>query len=326
MQFIKNHSTDPKYNLALEEYVLKNLEPQDRFIILWQNAPSVIIGRFQNTVEEINADFVEERDINVVRRMSGGGAVYHDLGNLNFSFIERTECDNIDFKKYNERIIKALAKLGIKAEHNSRNDISIDGKKFSGNAQYIYKGKVLHHGTILFNSNLEDVHAALYVSPDKFTSKGVKSVRSRVTNVVDYLANPVAVKEFQEILLNTLFEGYPLREYVLTDNDKEEILKLMNGKYATWEWNYGHSPQFNYHKAQRFSCGKVDVRLEVAKGIIKEVKIFGDFFSNGNIEELEKCLIGKRYEKESIWNGLKDIDLNKYFGSLTLEEFITCIF
>ncbi|MFZ7102651.1 MAG: lipoate--protein ligase [Peptococcaceae bacterium] len=326
MQYIKNESHDPRYNLALEEYVLKNLEPEDRFIILWQNEPSVIIGRFQNTVEEINAEFINKHNINVVRRMTGGGAVYHDLGNLNFSFIERTACENIEFRKYNERLIKALAKLGVTAEHNSRNDITIEGRKFSGNAQYIYKGKVLHHGTILFAANLEDVHAALNVNPEKFSSKAVKSVRSRVTNIRDYLAKDISVREFKDILLNTLFDHQQLQEYQLSPDDLQNITGLMKEKYSSWAWNYGHSPAFNYHKAERFSCGKVDVRLEIEKGLIKDAKIFGDFFSSGDITELENCLVGQKYEKDILITELCEIDLSKFFGPLTLEEFMTCLF
>lgn len=326
MQYIRNESLDPRFNLALEEYVIKYLEPDNPFILLWQNAPSVIIGRFQNTLEEINVEFIKNRNINVVRRITGGGAVYHDLGNLNFSFIEKTESENIDFRKYNERIVKALAKIGVKAEHNSRNDIAIDGNKFSGNAQYIYKGKVLHHGTILFNSNLEDVQAALNVNYEKFTSKAVKSVRSRVTNVVDYLVNPVSIQEFKQILLKTLFDDKPIIEYKLSEADLENIKKLMREKYSTWEWNYGSSPTFNFNKAHRFACGKIDIRLEVDKGLIKDAKIFGDFFSNEDIGDLEQLLIGNKYDQEKIKEKLEKVKLEKYFGQVTLEEFLSCIF
>jgi len=326
MQYIKNDSLDPRYNLALEEYVTKNLEPDGIFILLWQNAPSVIIGRFQNTVEEINVEYIKKNKINVVRRITGGGAVYHDLGNLNFSFIERTDTNNFDFRKYNERIVKALAKLGVKAEHNSRNDIAIDGKKFSGNAQFIHKGKVLHHGTILFNSKLEDVQAALNVNPEKFASKAVKSVRSRVTNVIDYMEKPVSIDEFKEILLTTLFDDKPIVEYKLSAADLDNIHKLKEEKYNTWEWNYGYSPAFNIKKAERLACGKIDVRLEVEKGVIKDAKIFGDFFSNENINELENLLTGNKYEPGVIKDVLNSVQLEKYFGPVTREEFLSLIF
>ena len=297
MLYIKNDSLDPRFNLALEEYVVKYLDSEHTFVLLWQNEPSVIIGRFQNTVEEINTEYIEKKGINVVRRITGGGAVYHDLGNLNFSFIEKTDADSIDFRKYNERIVLALEKLGIKAEHNSRNDIAIEGKKFSGNAQFIYKGKVLHHGTILFNSNLEDVQAALRVNADKFTSKGVKSVRSRVTNVSDYLKEKITIEEFKEILLQSLFApDFPV-EYKLREEDLKAIYKLKEEKYDTWEWNYGSSPAFNFRKEQRFPVGKIDLRLDVNKGLINKIKIYGDFFGTENLEELENLILGCNYDR-----------------------------
>jgi len=326
MQYISNTSLDPRFNLALEEYVVKYLEPDDRFVLLWQNEPSVIIGRFQNTVEEINIDYIKQNNINVVRRITGGGAVYHDLGNLNFSFIEKAASQDIDFRKYNERIIKALEKLGVRAEHNSRNDIAIDGKKFSGNAQYIYKGKVLHHGTILFNSNLKDVQAALNVNPDKFTSKSIKSVRSRVTNVIDYLQDKISIQEFKEVLLKTLFDEKPIIEYKLDKHDFEIIDKLVKEKYSTWDWNFGFSPTFNFNKNQRFTCGKIDIRLYVDKGIIKDVKIFGDFFSNEDITNFEQFITGSRYDEDQLKERLGEINLEKFFGPVTLKEILSLFF
>lgn len=326
MFYIKNDSLDPRFNLALEEYVVKYLDSEDTFVLLWQNEPSVIIGRFQNTVEEINTEYIEKKGINVVRRITGGGAVYHDLGNLNFSFIEKTDADSIDFRKYNERIVLALEKLGIKAEHNSRNDIAIEGKKFSGNAQFIYKGKVLHHGTILFNSNLEDVQAALRVNADKFTSKGVKSVRSRVTNVSDYLKEMITIEEFKEILLQSLFApDFPV-EYKLREEDLKAIYKLKEEKYDTWEWNYGSSPAFNFRKEQRFPVGKIDLRLDVNKGLINKIKIYGDFFGTENLEELENLILGCKYDRQEIRKKLENVDFTRYFGNINREELLSLFF
>lgn len=195
---IRNESKDPHFNLALEEYVFYNFDPNEEYVILWQNEPSVIIGRNQNTIEEINAKFIKEHNINVVRRMSGGGAVYHDLGNLNYTFIINSDKDVIsNFKKFTEPIVSALAKLGVKAEFSGRNDITIDGKKFSGNAQHYANNRLLHHGTILFNSDLAVVQEALNVKIDKLKSKGVKSVRSRVTNVYPYLKEKLLLKSLK---------------------------------------------------------------------------------------------------------------------------------
>lgn len=324
MLFIRNECLDPHHNLALEEYVLKNLDLHDNCILLWQNEPSVIIGRFQNTIEEINVDYIKKNNIHVVRRITGGGAVYHDLGNLNFTFIEKAESGNIDFRKFTEPVVKALAALGIKAEHTGRNDITIDGKKFSGNAQYIYKGKVLHHGTILFASRLENVQEALNVKADKIESKGVKSVRSRVTNVSDYLKEKITIQEFREILLNALFEGKPVQEYKLTENDLANIRELTAEKYLTWEWNFGHSPAFNFKKSGRFACGGIEVNLFVDKGIIQDCKIYGDFFSNRDLGELEAQLKGLRFEEKEIAQKLANIDITQFFGAITHEELLSC--
>jgi len=322
MLYIRNDSVSPYYNLALEEYVLKNLGQEESFILLWQNEPSVIIGRFQNTIAEINTEYIEKNGINVVRRITGGGAVYHDLGNLNFSFIVSGSQRNIDFRRFTEPVVKALAKMGVKAEHTGRNDITIDGKKFSGNAQYHYRDRILHHGTLLFNSRLENVQQALNVKPSKIETKGIKSVRSRVTNIIDYLENKISIYEFRDLLLTYLFDEKPIREYKLTEEDQAGIKKLMQDKYLTWEWNYGSSPAFNLTKSERFACGEIEVRLNVNKGLIEACKIYGDFFSNEDIDELAAKFVGVRYKKEDLAALLEDIELNKYFGSLSQQEFL----
>jgi len=322
MLYIRNDSVSPYYNLALEEYVLKNLGQEESFILLWQNEPSVIIGRFQNTIAEINTEYIEKNGINVVRRITGGGAVYHDLGNLNFSFIVSGSQMNIDFRRFTEPVVKALAKMGVKAEHTGRNDITIDGKKFSGNAQYHYRDRILHHGTLLFNSRLENVQQALNVKPSKIETKGIKSVRSRVTNIIDYLENKISIYEFRDLLLTYLFDEKPIREYKLTEEDQAGIKKLMQDKYLTWEWNYGSSPAFNLTKSERFACGEIEVRLNVNKGLIEACKIYGDFFSNEDIDELAAKFVGVRYKKEDLAALLEDIELNKYFGSLSQQEFL----
>ena len=268
MLYIQNDSTDPRYNLALEEYVFKHLKFEEDFIMLWQNEPSVIVGKNQNTVEEINVDYVEQHGIHVVRRSTGGGAVYHDLGNLNYTFITKADGTGIDFRKFTQPVIRVLNSLGVPAEFNSRNDIAIRGKKFSGNAQRVYKNRVLHHGTIMFNSKLEDVHNVLKVKAEKFKSKSVKSVRSRVTNISDYLPEPITIDEFKKLLLERLFleQDSPKREYVLTEEDQAEIRKMMEEKYANWEWNYGYSPKFNYEKTDRFDGGNASSALECREG------------------------------------------------------------
>ncbi|WP_425447062.1 lipoate--protein ligase [Dethiothermospora halolimnae] len=326
---IKNNNNDPHFNLALEEFALKYLDTDEDIIILWQNEPSVIIGRNQNTIEEINNKYIKENNINVVRRLSGGGAVYHDLGNLNFTFIAAGGKDNVsNFKKFTEPVIKVLKKLGINAEFSGRNDITIEGKKFSGNAQYYYKDKMLHHGTLLFNSDLTVVGDALKVKADKIKSKGVKSVRSRVTNIYPYLEEKISIEEFKDFLLNSILKEQNSlgKEHILTEQELLKIKEMMAKRYLTWGWNYGESPDFDIEKSRRYSGGNLDIRLDVKRGVIEDCKIFGDFFGNKDISGLEDKLIGKKYEVEVIRELLDNINLNEFIFNISEDEFIECMF
>jgi len=329
MIYINNECNDPRYNLALEEYLLKNLDSEGNCIMLWQNKPSIIIGKHQNTLEEINLDYVRENNIFVVRRITGGGAVYHDLGNLNFSFIIKDQQNTLyDFKKYTQPIIDALKSMGVNAEFNSRNDLTIDGKKFSGNAQNIFKNKLLHHGTLLFNSDLDVLQHALNVKADKIVSKGIKSVRSRVTNIAEHLPHPVSIGEFKDMLLKYLIKSEKdIHEYVLTDKDKEAVNKLKAEKYDTWEWNYGESPSFNFKNSKRFDGGKVEVLLDVSRGgLIQNCKIYGDFLGADDVSHVENKLKNARYDYETIKKILSEVDINRYFGSVNAEEVLSCFF
>lgn len=327
MKYILNNSLNPYFNLALEEHIFKTVGMDDDFIILWQNDKTIVIGRHQNTIEEVNSDFVKENNINVVRRITGGGAVYHDLGNLNFSFITGYDKnDKIDYKKYTIPVINALDKIGIKAELSGRNDLTIDGKKFSGNAQSLHKGRILHHGTLLFNSDLDVVSKALNVKADKIKSKGIKSVRSRVTNISDYLDKSIEIGEFKDILLKNLFEENDLQEYIITEDDLKAINELKDNKYNTWEWIYGKSPKFNFKSSKWFTNGNIEVLLNVKGGIITDCKIYGDFLALYGIDEVEKNICGLQYEENVIENLIKSFDLVKYFGNITLEEILSCFF
>ena len=323
MQYIINNSNDCRYNLALEEYLFSNSE-QD-CLMLWQNSPSVIIGRFQNTAEEINAEYIRENYIDVVRRMTGGGAVYHDLGNLNFTFIEKHNSKKVDMEMFSLRMATALAKLGLAAELSGRNDLLIAGKKFSGGSQYKVRDKVLHHGTILYNANLTALENALSVKREKLQSKGIQSIRSRVANLSDYLAENLTVQEFAGRLLSVLLDPND-GEYRLSDADNSKINGLREQRYNNWAWNYGESPAFNVKKMMRFPFGMLQVYMDVEDQFITNCRIYGDFFSDFSTDNVEKVLIGRRLERNELADAIRQIDITAHFPGIQAEDFLNLLF
>lgn len=322
---IINPSHDPFFNLALEEYLLDNPEIKQDIFLLWQNCPVVVVGRNQNTIEEINQSFIREKGITVVRRISGGGAVYHDMGNLNFTFIVNDAPSlTLDFTRFTAPVIKAVQTIGVKAEDQGRNDISIKGRKFSGNAQCRRQGRLMHHGTILFDTNLEDMEQALTVDTAKISSKGVKSVRSRVTNITEHISSPVSIEEFRDILRNTIDENRECRE--ITPSELSAVESLRDNKFRRWEWVYGFSPPFNIRKSQRFDWGSIDFRIKVKKGLITDCKIYGDFFATGNISIIEEQLIGVRYRDQDLRQALERINLTSYFPQAYIKDIMGLIY
>jgi lipoate---protein ligase len=328
MLFIDNKGiTDPRINLAIEEYALKNLDINESYLLFYINEPSIIIGKNQNTIEEINTEYVEKEGLHVVRRLSGGGAVYHDLGNLNFSFITKDDGESFhNFKKFTEPVVKALNKLGVNAELSGRNDLMAEGRKISGNAQFSTKGRMFSHGTLLFDSEMENVVSALKVKKDKIESKGIKSIRSRVANISEFLPEKMPIEDFRSTLLDYIFDGSDVEEYVLTEQDWKNINELSEERYQNWDWNYGKSPKFNLQHSHRFPVGQIDVRLEVNKGVIENCKIYGDFFGVGNVDDVEEKLTGTRYERKEIAQALEGIEIQHYFGKITKEEFVDLVY
>ncbi|SKA95543.1 lipoate--protein ligase [Sporosarcina newyorkensis] len=330
MQFIDNKGvTDPRINLAIEEYVLKTMDvDKDSYLLFYINEPSIIIGKNQNTIEEINTEFVDREGIHVVRRLSGGGAVYHDQGNLNFSFITKDDGDSFrNFKKFTEPVTDALAKMGIKAELLGRNDILIDGRKISGNAQFATGGRMFSHGTLLFDTDMEGVVNSLKVKKDKIESKGIKSIRSRVANISEFLEEPISIEQFRQEILNSIFDGEENIQYKeLTEEDWSNIRKLSAERYGNWDWNYGRSPKFNVQQSKRFPVGGIDVRLYVVKGCIEDIHIYGDFFGVGEVAEIEQQLTGVKYERKAITEALASMDVEKILGGIQLEEFVGLIY
>lgn len=326
MLYIDNHIKTPYFNLALEEYILKEFA-QECFM-LWQNAPSVIIGKNQNTMSEINVDYIKEHNIPVVRRLTGGGAVFHDLGNLNYTFIVNdSEGISFDFKKHTAPIIEALQKLSVDAKLSGRNDLTIDGKKFSGNSQYRCKGRLLHHGTLLFNSSISNISSALKVDALKFEGKGIKSVESRVTNISEHLKKPLTLPEFKQLIISQIKNSHSEFEfYNLTTKDLAKVEKLEKEKYATWAWNYGSSPAYNLTNRKKFAAGSIEVFLTVSNGIISGIKLYGDFFGEYDITDIENALNGVNHEVSSVKQRLSRYDISRYFSGISTDDFVSVLF
>ncbi|MBV7435118.1 lipoate--protein ligase [Cardiobacteriaceae bacterium TAE3-ERU3] len=334
MYFVDNQNHyDASTNIALETYLVENRLVDEPILLFYINDPSIIIGRNQNTIEEINREYVGEHNINVVRRMSGGGAVYHDRGNLSFCFIKDDDGSFRDFNSFTRPVIEALHHMGVNgAELRGRNDLVIGDKKFSGNAMYVQKGRMTAHGTILYDSDLDVVTEALKPAQEKIISKGIKSIRSRVTNIKPHMNKKwqqISTEELRDQLLLYIFgveKREDVKEYILTEEDWAAVEKIRAERFANYDWNYGRSPKFELQRRKKFDAGLVDIRLNVEKGHITDLKIYGDFFGLGNIADVEQALIGTAYERSHIEQALQGIDVQKYFGNISEEELVTLIY
>lgn len=325
MIYINSNSTSPYFNFALEEYFMtqKNLD-DDKIFLFWRTNPTVMIGRYQNTYCEINEKYVKENNINVVRRNSGGGTIYTDMGAWQFTFIEKNHKENgISFGKFTEPIITALRKENIDAHFNSRNDLLIGKRKFSGNAQYRKDNCVLHHGSILFNTDIKAMVESITVAEDKIIAKGIKSVRERVINISEVMKEDITSEEFRDIILNSLLKDS--KTYTLIQEDINKINKIKKDKFESWDWNYGKNPVFNINRWKRFDGGRVDFKLDIKNGIIKNCVIEGDFFLSGDISEIENAFVNCKYVKKDISKLLNEINVNSYFYKITKEDLLACI-
>ena len=325
LSYLISSSVSPSRNLATEQYVFDCL-PRDRsYCMLWQNHNTIVIGKYQNALAEINLPFVREHNIQVVRRLSGGGAVYHDLGNLNFTFITDADSEQaIHFQPFCQPILDALHSLGVpSARRSGRNDLVIDGKKFSGNSQYIRQGRVMHHGTILFHSDLSVLNCALRVDPDKIQSKGIRSVQSRVANLKEYLPAGISLADFRTILLEQILRENPGEEYVLTPSDLSEIEVLDRERYQSWDWNYGSAPPCTMLRRRRVEgCGLLEVYLYLERGVLHHVTFCGDFFSVEDPEILARSLIGLPPEEDAYRSVLDRVDVSRFFRGMDSQTLL----
>lgn len=323
--YLETRSLNPFYNLAFEEYVL-TYRRQGEYLLLWQNDNTIVIGQNQNAEAEINRAFVEEHKIRVARRTTGGGAVYHDLGNLNYSFItDAGDAEKLTMERFTLPVVNALRALGLEAEASGRNDILVEGRKVSGTAQRLLNGRILHHGTLLFDADPDVVSKALHVEPEKFRSKSAKSVRSRIGNIRDFLQDDMELREFWEYLKRALIAG-DLTEDSLTASELAEVKRLKHEKYDTWEWNFGRSPQYDMANKRRWNGGSLEVRVAVEKGRITSVAFYGDFLSRCPMDGLADAMRGCAFRQEDVSAVLARYPLRDYFGGITEDEILETMF
>ncbi len=319
-KFISHNNHDAYFNLASEEYLLKQTE--GFYFYLWINSPSVIVGVNQNAIEEVNLAYTEKAGVKVVRRLTGGGAVFHDNGNLCYTVIAPFNDTENAYKKFTAPVIEYLNSLGVKAEFSGRNDITVDGKKISGNAQTVYGNRIMHHGTLLFSSDMTGLEKSLNPSKLKMQSKGIKSVRARVTNISEHLKNKMTILEFKEGLKKVFLKN--AREYEFTSEDLSAINKLVKEKYSTYEWNIGRSPKGQNAFIHKFPFGIFKLSFDTNNGLIENAKIHGDFFSLKEIDGFAVRLNGVKFNKEELLNAF--IGIEEYIVGARAEEIINEIF
>lgn len=325
MRYIHHPHTDPAFNLAAEEWLLRNTD-EDIFM-LWRNHRAVIVGRNQNTAAEIDEAYVREHSIAVIRRMTGGGAVFHDLGNVNFSFIQLgSQSRHLDFHRFTAPILEALRAMGVDCRFEGRNDLVIDGLKFSGNAQLIEKDRVLHHGTLLFSAQMADLSGALKTNPLKFEDKAVKSVKKRVTNISSHLPAPMDVETFIARVMEHVSGGAPGHALGLRPDEEAGIRELVQAKYGTWDWNFGASPDYGIAQCRKTKGGLVEVHLDVHHGRIRRARIFGDFFGVRPVADLEALLAGRRHEPTDLKAALEGVNVGEFIRDVDTGTFLDCLF
>lgn len=326
MRFLKNNSTDPYFNMAFDEYCLESLPVDEPVFYLWQNRPSVILGYNQEVNTEVNLDYLQEKDIALVRRVTGGGAVYHDLGNLNYTIVGRSEDLERDYPQYAGMMMMALQSLGVPATLSGRNDILVEGGKVSGFAKRVCKDRLMVHGTLMFQVDVEVLSRVLNPSATKLQSKGIASVRSRVANLCEYLPEISTVQEFRRRLEEILSNRYTDAEYRLSETELAHIRCLREEKFARWEWIYGRSPKATLVHSARLACGMVEVNLEIHENRIVTCRFGGDFIGNLPVTDMEFALKGVPYERTVVRDVLLSLKVGQYFDGVGVKELLTLFF
>lgn len=324
MTYIKCDSENANFNFALEKYAMDELDLSDGYFMFWRTTPTLMVGRYQNTLAEINMPFAKTNNINIVRRITGGGTIYTDPNGWQFSFIVKNRgTQQIDFDSFTKPILDALHTLGVPAQASGRNDLVIDGKKFSGNAQYNRKNLTLHHGSLLFNTDLENLVRALNPDDEKLVAKGIQSVRQRVTNIAEHMKSKITAPEFRDVMLRHLLNGMDI--YQLNGADLERVNKIKQAQFDTWAWNFGGNPKFNISKEKRFAGGKLNVQTYVENGRITDIGFYGDFFAKEGLDNLVSVLNGCPFEEEAVRKVLEEYGAERYFYNINLEELLSCI-
>ena len=326
MRYLRNPHTNPYYNMAFDEFCLESLPIDEPVFYLWQNRPAVIVGYNQEVNTEVNLEYLKANDIALVRRVTGGGAVYHDLGNLNYTIVGRSEDLERDYPEYASLMMKALQTLGIPATLSGRNDILVKGKKISGFAKRVSRNRLMVHGTLMYDVDLDKLTQVLNPSATKLQSKGIASVRSRVANLREYLPDIADIQAFSQRLEEILSCNYKDAEYKLSEDDLAHIQKLTDEKFATWEWNYGHSPKATLTHSARLACGTVEVYLTLKENRIASCRFGGDFLGNLPASEVEKALQGVVYEADAIRECLSQMEISHYFDGAAADDLVKLMF
>lgn len=324
MIYIETGSTDVYYNFGLEYYFTVERQLPDTVFLFWRTSPTLMVGKYQNVLEEINKPYADAHGIHIVRRMSGGGTIYTDMGGWQFTFIQHREAGEIEFQQYIAPVIGALGELGVRAEFNGRNDLTIGGRKFSGNAQYRLGNAVVHHGSLLFDTDIRQMVESTTVDSYKILSKSIKSVRDRVTNISEHLPAPMDPETFKEKMVRCIMEE-SRETYALTPEDDARIRALADEKFRSWERIYGADPKFNIERTGRFAGGKMQFKIDVQKGIIAHAAVYGDFFSTLDAGTICAALEGCRYERGAVLEALQKHGIDGAVYRITAEEMAAAI-